>query len=142
MSDKKYNNEEMVSISKTVMRYLDAWQLTSEEIIVTLGLDEKLPKRHLQNFRSGSKVLPQETEVMQRIEHVAGIVDALRTAYPMNAPMRERWVHKPCRRFQGNTPLSAIMTQGMNGLVNTRIEIDCAYGWELSEKMNINVQSK
>lgn len=142
MTDKKYNKEEMVSIGKTVMRYLDAWRLSNEEIIVILGLDEKTPKRHLQHFRSGSKVLPQDAEVMQRIEHVAGIVEALRTAYPMNVSMRDRWIYQACRRFQGNTPLFAMMTQGINGLVNARIEIDCAYGWELSEKMKLNFENK
>jgi hypothetical protein len=80
--------------------------------------------------------------VLQRVEHVAGIVEALRTAYPMNASMRDRWVYNPCRRFKGNSPLSAIMTQGLNGLINARIEIDCAYGWELSEKMNLKLQHR
>ncbi|MCK5895446.1 MAG: DUF2384 domain-containing protein [Cocleimonas sp.] len=140
MSDKNYSEEEMISITKMVMRHLDAWRLKSEEIIVILGLDEGLSRRKLQSFRSGTKVLPQEVEVLQRVEHVAGIVEALRTAYPMNTSMRDRWVYNPCRRFKGKSPLSAMMTQGLNGLVNARIEIDCAYGWELSEKMKLNVQ--
>ncbi len=142
MSNKVYNNEEMVSITKTVMRYLDTWKLTSAEIISVLALDEKMRTRHLQFFRSGSKTLPQEKEMMQRIEHVAGIVEALRTAYPLNTSMRARWLHTACRRFQGKTPLSIIMAEGMNGLIKVRIEVDCAYGWKLSEQMAIKSQSK
>jgi len=135
MGDKKYNEEQMVSITKVTMQYLDSWKLTSEEIINVLGLGEKTRKRSLQQFRSGTKTVPQEKEVMQRIEHVAGIVEALRTAYPMNAHMRARWLYKPCRRFQSNNPLSVILAEGLNGLIRARIEIDCAYGWELSEQM-------
>ncbi|MCK5918394.1 MAG: DUF2384 domain-containing protein [Cocleimonas sp.] len=140
MSDKNYSEEQMVSITKATMRTLDSWKLRSEEIMNILGLDEKTRKRSLQSFRSGSKALPQDTETMKRIEHVAGIVEALRTAYPMNAQMRARWLYKPCRRFQGNNPLSVILTEGMNGLIKARIEIDCAYGWELSEQMKIKSQ--
>jgi hypothetical protein len=81
MSAKSYNNEEMVSITKAVMRYLDSWRLTNEEIINVLGLDAATRKRSLQHFRLGSKTVPQETEVMQRIEHIAGIVEALRIAH-------------------------------------------------------------
>lgn len=135
MSDKIFNHEEMVSITKTVMRYLDAWKLSSEEIVSLLGIDKKMRTRHLQAFRAGSKVLPQEKEIIQRVEHVAGIVEALRTAYPMSAPIRAQWLHKSCRRFQGKTPLSVIMEEGMNGLIKVRIEVDCAYGWKLSEQM-------
>ena len=74
MSDKKFNNEEMVSITKTVMRYLDAWKLSSEEIINILAIDTTTRTRHSQFFRSGSKTLSQDKETMERIEHIAGIV--------------------------------------------------------------------
>ena len=142
MSDKTYSNEEMVSITKAVMRYLDTWKLTSEEIISILGIDKKMRSRYLQSFRAGTKTLPQEDEIMQRIEHVAGIVEALRTAYPMNTHIRSSWLHKPCRRFQGKTPISVIMTEGMNGLIKVRIEVDCAYVWKLSEQMATKTQGK
>ncbi len=142
MSDKNYSEEQMISITKVTMRYLDSWRLKSDEIINVLGLDEKTRKRSLQNFRAGSKALPQETEVMKRVEHIAGIVAALRTAYPMNAQMRARWLYKPCRRFQGNPPLSVMLTEGMNGLIKARIEIDCAYGWEISEQMKVKLQGR
>lgn len=141
MSDKKFNNEEMVSITKTVMRYLDTWKLTSEGIVSVLGMDKKIRTRHLQAFRAGSKTLLQDKETMQRVEHVAGIVEALRTAYPMNDAIRVQWLHKPCRRFQGKTPLSVIMEEGINGLIKVRIEVDCAYGWHLSEQMATKSQS-
>ena len=142
MSDKTYSNEEMVSITKAVMRYLDAWKLTSEEIVSVLGLDKKMRTRHLQSFRSGSKILPQEKEILQRVEHIAGIVEALRTAYPMSTAIRARWLYKPCRRFQSKTPLSVIMAEGMNGLIKVRIEVDCSYGWKLSEQMATKPQNK
>jgi len=140
--NKKYSKEEMISMTKNVMRYLDAWRLRSKEIINILGLNEKTRSRQLQLFRAGSKTLEQDKETLQRVEHIAGIVEALRTAYPMNAAMRARWLYKPCRRFKGNTPLAIIMDQGVEGLIKARIEIDCSYGWYLSEQMGIKLQSK
>ena len=140
--NKKYSKEEMISMTKNVMRYLDAWRLRSDEIINILGMDEKTRTRQLQLFRAGSKTLGQDKETLQRVEHIAGIVDALRTAYPMNAPMRGRWLYKPCRRFKGNTPLAIIMDEGIEGLIKARVEIDCAYGWYLSEQMKVKLENK
>ena len=134
-SGKEYSAEEMTEISKAVMQYLDSWQLSGEEVISILGLDPKTRTRHLQHFRTGEKPLPQEGETLQRIDHIAGIADALRTTFPFSDKMRLLWLRKPHRRFRKNTPLAVIMEKGLNGLMKVRIEVDCAYGWKISEEM-------
>jgi len=134
-SGKTYSKEEMTEISKAVMLYLDSWKLSNAEVISILGLDPKIRTRHLQFFRSGDKPLPQEGETMQRIDHIVGIADALRTTFPFSDKMRLLWLRKPHRRFRKNTPLAVIMEKGLNGLMKVRIEVDCAYGWKISEEM-------
>ncbi|MCK5902684.1 MAG: DUF2384 domain-containing protein [Cocleimonas sp.] len=140
MVDKKYTDEEMASLSKAVMQYIDRWQLSNTEIIHVLGLDPKTRTRHLQHFRTGDKSLPQEKEVMQRIDHIVGIADALRTTFPFSEQMRLLWLRKPHRRFRKNTPLAVIMEKGVNGLMKVRIEVDCAYGWKISEELSRHQQ--
>ena len=135
MSEKTYTDEEMSSISQAVMQYIDSWKLSNEETISILGLDPKTRTRHLQHYRSGEKVLPQEREIMQRVDHIVGIADALRTTFPFSDQMRLMWLRKPHRRFRKNTPLAVILEKGLNGLMKVRIEVDCAYGWKISEEM-------
>lgn len=144
MSDKQYSSEEMSAISQAVMGYIDSWKLSNEEIINVLGLDASTRTRHIQHFRSGDKVLPQDKQVMQRVDHIVGIADALRTTFPFSDQMRLLWLRKPHRRFQRNTPLSVILDKGLDGLMKVRIEVDCAYGWKISEelaKQQMNSQS-
>ena len=117
MSDKKYSDEEMSSISQAVMQYIDSWKLSNEETISILGLDAKIRTRHLQHYRSGERVLPQDKEIMQRVEHIVGIADALRTTFPFSDQMRLMWLRKPHRRFRKNTPLAVILEKGLNGLM-------------------------
>lgn len=135
MSD-HFSDEEMKALTQQVINYLDAWNLPAEHMIAVLGADVK--NRQLPLYRKGEKVLPQTKETIQRIEHIVGIADALRTAYPFSDQMRTLWLQKPHRRFRRKTPLSVILNEGLNGLMRVRVEIDCAYGWTINDAMQAN----
>ncbi len=133
---KQYTEDEMSRITQGVMAYLDSWQLSSEQILIILGLTDSVKKRHLQGFRMGDKSFPVSDDLMIRIDHIVGISDALRTTFPFSDKMRLMWLRKPHRRFQKNTPLSIIMNDaGVNGLLRVRREVDCSYGYAISEAM-------
>lgn len=135
-SQKQYSNDEMLSITQGVMAYLDGWQLSAEQMLAVLGLTETAKKRHLQSFRVGDKAFPVSDDLMVRVDHIVGIADALRTTFPFSDKMRLMWLRKPHRRFQKNTPLAVIMAdEGTNGLMRVRVEVDCAYGYKISEAM-------
>lgn len=131
-----FTDEEMKMLTRQVIEYLDGWSLSAEHIIAILGADVK--NRQLPIYRKGEKVLPQTKETIQRIEHIVGIADALRTAYPFSDQMRVLWLQKPHRRFRRKTPLSVILNEGLNGLMRVRVEIDCAYGWTINDAMQAN----
>lgn len=135
MSD-KYTAEEMRSLTQMVIDYLDSWKLSPEEMIAILGLPSSTKSRHLQQYRSMDKSLPQDETSLKRIDHIVGIADALRTTFPFSDQMRVMWLRKPHRRFNKNTPLSVILSEGVNGLMRVRIEVDCSYGWAISEALN------
>ncbi|CAA6800806.1 MAG: Unknown protein [uncultured Thiotrichaceae bacterium] len=131
-----FTDEEMKMLTRQVIEYLDGWSLSAEQTIAILGADVK--NRHLPLYRKGEKVLSQTKETIQRIEHIVGIADALRTAYPFSDQMRVLWLQKPHRRFRRKTPLSVILNEGLNGLMRVRVEIDCAYGWTINDAMQAN----
>ena len=130
----KYSNEEMLEITSKVVNYLDLWGLKGEEVMAILGVPE-VRSRHLPKYRALEKALPQTEEVLTRVDHIVGIADALRTTYPFNKQMRVRWLHQGHHRFRKRTPLSLIIKEGINGLVRVRIELDCSYGWAVSDAM-------
>lgn len=133
--EKEHTQEKMLLITGRVINYLDQWKLSEAEIINILGVPEIKP-RHLSHYRKGEKALPQTQEVYQRIDHIVGIADALRTTYPFSDKMRLLWLRKPHRRFKKQTPLSVILDEGINGLMRVRVEVDCAYGWAIGDAMN------
>lgn len=138
---KVYSDEEMKVISGKVVSYLDSWQLSAEEMLSILGVSDIKP-RHLPQYRKMEKAFEQTDEVMQRIDHVVGIADALRTTFPHSDTMRLRWLRQPHRRFRKKTPLSVILNTGMNGLLRVRVEVDCAYGYAINDAMAAEVAAK
>jgi hypothetical protein len=139
MAQKKYSDyskEELLQLTAGVIGYLDGWKLSSEQTIAILGLEKKSKARHVQGFRLGDREFPESSELMVRIDHIIGIADALRTTFPFSDSMRLRWLRMPHRRFQKNTPLAVIMNdETVNGLLRVRREVDCAYGYAISEAM-------
>ncbi|GAA0400111.1 hypothetical protein GCM10009133_06210 [Cocleimonas flava] len=131
-----YSNDEMLQLTQGVISYLDGWQLSTEQMLAVLGLGDLVKSRHIQGFRMGERVFPESSELMIRIDHIIGIADALRTTFPFSDKMRLMWLRKPHRRFRKNTPLAVIMSDDSpNGLLKVRMEVDCAYGYAISEAM-------
>jgi len=128
-----YSPDNQVEITRHIMRVLDEWELPGKEIIKLLVLPRKIRLRNLDRFREG-EAFPESIETMERIEHIAGIADALRTSFPRNAHMGILWMRTPHRRFQNQPPLAILSEQGLNGLRMVRSELDCAFSWDDSIK--------
>ena len=123
-----YTDEEFMYITKTVMKVLDAWNLTTEQAVQVLGLPVQTKKRQLDKYRT-LKALPSDALIIKRLSHIVGISDALRTTFPRNLNMAEKWIKTNHRRFDNKTPLSVILEEGINGLCKVRSELDCTYAW-------------
>lgn len=137
-----YSAEEMNALTRAVIRHLDEWNISGEEMLAILGLAEDVRPRHLQQYRQGDKTFPQTAGMMDRIDHIVGIADALRTTFPFSSQMRVMWLRKPHRRFQRREPLAVMLEEGVDGLMKVRIEVDCAYGYCISESMRLNQSQK
>jgi hypothetical protein len=119
-----------IIITRMTMQLMDDWGLDSKQIITLLALPSTVRTRHLDKFRNGQS-FPHNKTTLIRIEHIAGIADALRTTYPRNMHMAARWLRTPHRRFKNKTPIDT-MLQSETGLLAVRSELDCAYAWDRS----------
>ena len=126
-----YTDDEFMYITKTVMKVLDTWNLTTEQSVQVLGLSPQTKKRQLDKYRS-LKAFPNDDVIIKRLSHIVGISDALRTTFPRNLNMAEKWMKTNHRRFDNKTPLSVILEEGVNGLCKVRSELDCTFAWNAS----------
>ena len=126
-----YTDEEFLYITNTVMQVLDSWNLTTEQTVQVLGLSSQTKKRQLDKYRT-LKAFPKDEAIIKRLSLVVGISDALRTTFPRNINMSEKWMKTQHRRFNNETPLSVILEQGIDGLCKVRAELDCTFAWNAS----------
>lgn len=128
MSD--MSEEDRVELTRGILNMLDEWDISAKDQLVLLGL-ENVSAREVKRLRD-SRPLPDDPNVMQRVEHLISIADALRTTYPFSKRMGKLWMHKPNRKFRQRTPVATMVEDGMVGLVSVRSYLDCSYSWDLS----------
>ena len=129
----KVTQDNIGELTPYVMEVLDGWQRSAEQSLQLLGLTDKASPRDLRKFRAKAAPLPFSEELAERIEHIAGILDALRTSYPFGGEYRARWLYQNHRRFNQQPPLKIMLTEGLSGLIRVRTELDCAFGWQNME---------
>ena len=123
--------EDRVQTARLIVALLDDWSVRPADQVVLLGLPADTPPRSLRRYRDDTP-LPDDPGVMERVEHLVGIADALRTTFPRNAQMGTIWLHRRNNRFNDRTPLLAMIEDGIAGLVMVRAHLDCAWDWDQS----------
>ena len=134
MANEKFanmNHEDSVSLTRSIMSILDSWGLSGDALMAVLALPEGTPKRALRKYRDNTP-FPDSEEVYQRLDHIIGIADALRTTYPHNPPMGILWLQQKNKQFQNRIPLQIILDDGLDGLREVRAHLDCAYDWQIN----------
>ena len=116
-----------VELTRAIMRMMQSWGLSTRDIHTALGLD--IPFRQMERFNMGM-AFPDNDDINERIEHLVGISEGLRTAYPHNASAGINWLKKPINRLGNRPPLTAIVNDGLAGIKMVRAELDCTFGWE------------
>ncbi|HHC72703.1 MAG TPA: DUF2384 domain-containing protein [Thiotrichales bacterium] len=124
------SREEQIGLSRAIIQMLASWGADAEDQIQVLALPEGTPLRAMRRYRDGMEPLPATEEVVERIEHVAGIADALRTTFPANPRARIHWMMTPNRKFANQPPIQVIVEGGLSGLIAVRSDLDCVFSWE------------
>ena len=125
------SDEERVALSRTIVELLNRWGVQSEDQVALLGLPADTKPRALRRYYENTP-LPNSPEINERIDHLLGIADALRTSNPCSATADVIWLHAINHRFDNRTPLDAMIRDGLGGLLAVRTHLDCAYDWHLS----------
>jgi len=125
------NQEEKGQLASMVIELLDQWAVDTEGQILVLSLPEKTPLRAIRKYRKCTP-FPESDQIMERVEHIIGIAEALRTTYPRNSQMGSQWMNKPHKRFDGKTPVQLMVEGGLKGVIQVRSQLDCAFAWENS----------
>ncbi len=96
--------------------------------IALLALPATSKPRNMRRYVEG-QALPDTPSVWERVEHLVGIAEALHTTYPLNNPMGTLWMKRSNRRFGGRSPVELMRERGLEGLLQIREHLDCAYAW-------------
>lgn len=126
--------EERQELTRGILNMLEGWEVAAKDQLLLLGL-EGVPVRELRRMRD-ERPLPDEPNIMLRIEHLISIADALRTTFPFSRHMGRLWMHKTNRKFRQRTPLETMVQDGMAGLISVRSHLDCAFSWDQSGSKN------
>ena len=124
------SEEERLELTRGILNMLDDWEIEAKDQLALLGLSD-VPSREIRRLRE-NRPLPDEPEVMQRVEHLICIADALRTPYPFSRRMGRLWMHKPNRKFRQRSPIATMVEDGMVGIISVRSYLDCSFSWDMS----------
>ena len=133
---KDMSYEDRIALTRAIMSILDEWGLQGADQVTVLDLPQGTPLRSLRKYRDNTP-FPDHPATLERIEHIIGIADALRTSYPHNPPMGALWLRQVNRRFQDRSPLAIIVDDGLDGLVHVRSHLDCSYDWHVDKDNNL-----
>jgi len=121
--------DEQIQMTVRVMEILDSWGLSAAEIISLVALPEKTPTRALRRYRENT-AFPLNLELEERVGHIIGITDALRTSYPHNPNMGKMWMRQKSKKLNNQIPLQIIVENGLAGIIEIRKHLDCSYDWQ------------
>ena len=116
------------SLTRGIMHILDSWGLSASQAVELLSLPDKTPTRMIRRYRENTP-FPDNQEVNERLEHIVGIADALRTSWPLNPAMGLIWMKQKNKRFSRRSPIRVMVEDGLEGIISIRSHLDCSYDW-------------
>jgi hypothetical protein len=127
------NEHDRLALGRLVINVMDEWGIPSTDQVTILALPGKVSGRHLRRYQDDTP-LPDDPDVMKRVEHLLGIADALRTTFPRNNQIGLIWLKQPCKRLRRRRPMDIMLEDGLSGLITVRTHLDCSFAWRESER--------
>ncbi len=122
------SRDQRVELTRAIISLLDQWGVPAKDQLAILALPPGTRPGIIRQYRQNTP-LPDDAQVAERIEHLIGIAEALRTSYPLNAAMNAVWMNSVNRRFDGRTPLAVMVEDGLSGVIAVRAHLDCTFDW-------------
>jgi hypothetical protein len=127
--------EDRTELGRMAVNLLDDWGIGAAQQISMLGLPQDTRTRMLRRYLEDTP-LPDDPAVMQHVEHLMGIAEALRTTFPRNASIAVLWLKQPCKRLRRRRPMDIMVEDGLSGLITVRTHLDCSFAWRESERQD------
>lgn len=125
------SQEDRVYLTRTIISLLESWGIGASEQIAILALPGDVSPRNMRRFQMDTP-FPDDPDVLERIEHLIGIADALRTTFPRNPQMGPLWMHRRNKHFRRRTPVALMVEDGLDGVIAVRTHLDCSFAWASS----------
>jgi len=125
--------QDRLDLGRLVINTLDEWGISSADQVAMLALPGKVSGRSLRRFQDDTP-LPDDPDVLKRVEHLLGIADALRTTFPRNDRIAVIWLSQPCKRLRRRRPVDIMLEDGLSGMITVRTHLDCSFAWRESER--------
>lgn len=124
--------EDRVHLTRCILGILESWGIVdTADLVAILALPSDTTVRAMRRFQMDTP-FPDDADVLERIEHLIGIADALRTTFPRNPQMGPLWMHRRNKRFRSRTPVSLMVEDGLEGVIAVRTYLDCSFAWASS----------
>jgi uncharacterized protein (DUF2384 family) len=125
--------QDRLDLGRMVIDILEEWGISTTDQVLMLALPEEESGQSLRRFQDDTP-LPDDPDVMKRVEHLLGIADALRTTFPRNQQIGLLWLQQPCKRLRRRRPVDIMLEDGLSGLITVRTHLDCSFAWRESER--------
>ena len=118
-----------------ILSMLDDWGVAHRDKLILLALPTSVKVRAIRKYYI-DEPFPDNAEVFERIDHLMGIADALRTSFPLNYQMTAFWLNNKNQRFNDQTPLEFMLEGGISNVIAVRSHLDCAWDWNQDKSNN------
>jgi hypothetical protein len=126
------SDEQRVELARRIMTMLKSWKVSASDQIRLLAMPDSVRTRSMARYGQDTP-LPDEPAVNERVDHLIGIADALRTSFPMNEHMGSIWLNRANKRFANRKPLNVMLDDGLAGVLSIRMHLDCSYDWHVDD---------
>lgn len=128
----KLSHQQKIELTHLIMTMLDDWGVNNRDKVTLLSLTGQVKSRTMGRYYQ-DQPLPDNPAVFERIEHLLGIADALRTSFPLNGHMTAYWLNQKNARFENMTPLDYMLEGGDDNVIAVRAHLDCGWDWHRKE---------
>jgi uncharacterized protein (DUF2384 family) len=130
---KSLTEQDRLDLGRMVINLLEEWGISTPDQVAMLALVAEKTGRSLRCYQDDTP-LPDDPDVLKRVEHLLGIADALRTTFPRNHQIGLHWLQQPCKRLRRRRPVDIMLEDGLSGLITVRTHLDCSFAWRESER--------
>jgi len=110
------------------LQILNNWKVDNDDQKNLLKLPD-MPPRALKRLHRGEQEVPEDRDMLERINCIIEIDRSLHQMFPHNGEMANYWVTTPNLQLQEQTPLKVMLAHGTEGMQTVTQQLNGATCW-------------